>query len=268
VAKNINSWRLVKFTTSNAFANMAIDEAILRARIEQQVPNTLRLYGWNPPAISIGRFQKIENEVHLENCRKLGVDVLRRISGGGTVFHDSKNEITYSVIAKTQDLGTTDVAVVYAKVYAGIAEALKILGITADFSQGDAKKCPNMTIKGKKISGSAQANKGDVALQHGTLLLEVDLEKMFTLLRVPWAKTCMEVVDLAKHKITSIRDELGRTVSARKVEDALIEGFEKALKTHLVQSGLTLFERELAGRLHREKYATDDWNFNGKSPLN
>ena len=79
--------------------NMAVDEAILRCRAANSVPNTLRFYRWKPSAVSIGRFQKLENEVNLKNCAKLGVDTVRRISGGGTVFHDSEGEVTYSVIA-------------------------------------------------------------------------------------------------------------------------------------------------------------------------
>ena len=263
----MGAWRLLKLETHNAFMNMAIDEAILRARIAERVPNTLRFYRWKPSAVSIGKFQKPENEVYLDNCRRLGVDVVRRISGGGTVYHDAEDEVTYSLIAKTEDLGVTDIAAVYARVYAGIADALRILGITADFNEGDAKNCPNLTVKGKKISGSAQAHKSGIVLQHGTLLLSVDLERMFTVLRVPWAKTCMEVVGVAKNKITSVKEELGHAVSAETANNALSVGFKNAFGIQLTEGELTPFERELAEELCREKYATDDWNFYGKSVL-
>jgi lipoate-protein ligase A len=245
--------------------NMAIDEAILKARIENLVPNTLRLYRWEPSAVSIGKFQKIENEVQIGNCRMQGVDIVRRITGGGTVYHDAENEVTYSVIAKKKDLNANDITVVYAKIYAGLAEAIKILGLNADFSEGNVKTCPNLTVKGKKISGSAQSHKSGVVLQHGTLLLDVDLEKMFTLLRVPWANTCMQVVNVAKHKITSIRKELGNDVTITEVYPALIKGFQKALNIQLVEGKLTPYERGLADKLYKEKYVTDDWNFHGKS---
>jgi len=253
--------------THNAFMNMAIDEAILRARIAARTPNTLRFYRWNPSTVSVGKFQNPENEVYLDNCRRLGVNVVRRISGGGTVYHDAEDEVTYSVIAKTEDLGVTDVAAVYARIYAGIADALRLLGITADFNEGDAKNCPNLTVKGKKISGSAQAHKSGIVLQHGTLLLNVDLERMFTLLRVPWAKTCTEVVGVAKNKITSVKAELGHAVSAETANNALSVGFKNAFGIQLTEGELTAFERELAEKLCREKYATDDWNFHGKSAL-
>jgi lipoate-protein ligase A len=261
----VSTWRLLKLETHNAFMNMAIDEAILQARINRRAPNTLRFYRWNPSAVSIGKFQTPQNEVYLDNCRKLGVDVVRRMTGGGTVYHDAEDEVTYSLIAKTEDLGVTDIAAVYARVYAGIADALRILGITADFNEGDAKNCPNLTVKGKKISGSAQAHKSGVVLQHGTLLLNIDLERMFTLLHVPWAKTRMEVVEVAKNKHTSIKSELGHAVSAETANNALSVGFRNAFGVRLTDGELTRLERELAEALCREKYATDDWNFRGKS---
>jgi lipoate-protein ligase A len=266
-ADSMNNWRLLRLETHNACANMAVDEAILTARIRNLVPNTIRFYRWNPSAVSIGKFQNIQKEAHVENCKQYGVDIVRRITGGGTVYHDSEDEITYSVVASKQDLKVSDITTAYARIYAGLVEALRLLGITADFSEGNQKTCPNLTIKGKKISGSAQAHKSAVVLQHGTLLLDVDLERMFALLRVPWGKTCMEVVNVAKSKITSMNIELGKEVSIEKVTNALVEGFQKALDIRLAESELTSFEQGLAEKLRREKYATDGWNFHGESPI-
>ncbi|MEM3597216.1 MAG: biotin/lipoate A/B protein ligase family protein [Candidatus Bathyarchaeia archaeon] len=261
----MRQWRLLKLETNNAFANMAIDEAILNARINGFVPNTVRFYRWNPSAVSIGKFQQINNEVHLENCRKHGVDVVRRITGGGTVYHDAEGEITYSVIANKEDLGAKDISEVYTKIYSGIVKALQILGLKADFNEGNARACPNLTIAGRKISGSAQCHKTGTVLQHGTILLDVNLEKMFTFLRVPWAKTCMEIVGIAKNKITSIKAELGKNISLETVYKALIDGFQETLKIQLIEEELTPYEKELAEKLCREKYATDEWNFHGKN---
>lgn len=263
----MNSWQLLRLETYNAFMNMAIDETILRARIENLVPNTLRFYCWKPSAVSIGRFQNIENDVHLSNCKKYCVDVVRRITGGGTVYHDAEGEITYSVVASKKDLEAEDITAVYAKIYTGLTEAVKILGINVDFNEGNRKTCPNLTVNGKKISGSAQSHKRGVVLQHGTLLVDVDLEKMFTFLRVPWAKTCMEVVNVARGKITSISKELERDVSIEDVNQALTEGFQKALDIKLVEGELTLYEHELAEKLCKEKYATAEWNFYGRTSV-
>ncbi len=152
----MDTWRLLQLETNNAFMNMATDEAILTARISGQVPNTLRLYRWQPSAVSVGKNQTPETEIYLDACKTLGIDVVRRMSGGGTVYHDFEGEVTYGLIAKTETLGASDITIVYAKVYEAIKDALRILGITADFSSGDAKNCPNMTVNGKKISGSSQ----------------------------------------------------------------------------------------------------------------
>jgi len=246
---------------------MAIDEAIVTARIEGRVRNTLRFYRWKPSAVSIGRFQNVFNEVNVENCRQHNVDIVRRITGGGTVYHDFEGEITYSVIVKEEDLGTQDVVVAYRKICNGLIEAARILGIDADFNPGDPRNCPNIAINGKKISGSAQFHKGGVLLQHGTFLLNVDLAKMFTFLKVPWAKTINDVICVAQERITSIRDELRSDISMEEAHQALIEGFQKAFDTRFnSKETLTPYEQNLAGMLRREKYTTEKWNFEGRIP--
>src|SRR4030042_948418 len=202
----MTGWRLLRLETHYAFMNMAIDEAILTSRIEDATLNTIRFYRWNPSAVSIGKFQKIHNEIQLDNCKTLGVDAVRRVTGGGTVYHDAGDEITYSVVAGKQDLNADDITAIYSAVYSGLVEALRVLGVTADFNEGNQKTCPNLTAKGKKISGSAQAHKGGVVLQHGPLLLDVDLERMFTLLRGRWAETCMQVANIAKGRITPLKE--------------------------------------------------------------
>jgi lipoate-protein ligase A len=257
------SWRLLKLEVNNAFTNMAIDEAIVNARIKDLVPNTLRFYQWKPSAVSIGRFQDVFNEVHVDNCQQMNVDIVRRNSGGGTVYHDSQGEITYSVIAREEDFGTTDVIQAYNTICNGLIEAAKILGVKADFNKGDPKNCPNIAIDGKKISGSAQFHKGGVLLQHGTFLLEVDLEKMFTFLRVPWAKTIKDVICVAQGKHTSVKDALDRKVSTDEAYEALITGFQSALKAELEEEALIPFEKEAAQKLRKDKFSTNDWNMKG-----
>lgn len=261
----MTAWRLSKLETNDAFANMAIDEAIVTARIEGLVPNTLRFYRWNPSTVSIGRFQKVFNEVHVENCRSHGVDIVRRITGGGTVYHDFEGEITYSVVVKEEDLGTQDVVVAYNTISNGLIEAAKILGVNANFNPGDPRNCPNIAIDGKKISGSAQFHKGRVLLQHGTLLLDIDLTKMFTFLKVPWAKTITDVICVAKERITSIKHELASNISVEEAYQALIKGFQKAFDIKInEEETLTTYEQKLAEKLRKEKYTTEKWNLEGK----
>ncbi|MDH5266910.1 MAG: lipoate--protein ligase family protein [Candidatus Bathyarchaeota archaeon] len=257
-------WRLLELEVKDAFTNMAVDEAVLSARISNTVPNTLRFYRWKPSAVSVGRFQDVFNEVYVENCRKHEVDIVRRITGGGAVYHDHVGEITYSVVVKESDLGLRDVASTYDMICKGLIEAAKILGISADFNAGDPKKCPNVTINRRKISGSAQSRKKGVLLQHGTFLLDTNLEKMFTFLRVPWARTCLEVIPIAEKRLTSVKEELGTSISIKEAQNALVQGFQKTFRVQPVEGRLTSYEQKLAEKLRREKFVTDCWNFEGK----
>ena len=88
---------------------------------------------------------------------------------------------------------------------------------------------------------------------------------MFTFLKVPWAKTLMDILEVSKKKLTSAKQELESKKSIDEVYQALVRGFEKALKIQLVEEELTSYERELAEKLCRNKFATDDWNFDGKA---
>ena len=258
-------WRFLKLEVEDAFTNMAIDEAVLSARIAGIVPNTLRFYRWKPSAVSIGRFQDVFNEVYVENCRKHEVDIVRRITGGGAVYHNHVGEITYSVVVKESDLGFVDVASTYNMICKGLIEAAKMLGISADFNPGDPKKCPNVTINRRKISGSAQSHRKRVLLQHGTFLLDTNLEKMFTFLRVPWAKTCMEVIPVAEKRLTSVKEELETSIPIKEAHQALVRGFQKTFEAQPIEGKLTSYEQKLAEKLRGEKFATDHWNFEGKS---
>lgn len=259
----LNTWRLIELGVSDAFTNMAIDEAITVARISGVVPNTLRLYSWKPSAVSIGRFQDIFSDTHADDCGRQGVDLVRRITGGGAVYHSFQNEITYSIIAREKDFGSTDVIYAYNKICNGLIEAAKILGICAEFNQGDPRSCPNITVNGKKISGSAQYHRGGVLLQHGTFLLDVNLKEMFTFLRVPWAKTVDDVVCVAKDRLTSIGKELKRDVRVKEASVALVQGFRKVLGVEFMNEDLTCEERQVASKLRREKYSTENWNTKG-----
>jgi len=248
---------------------MAVDEAVMRARTENMVPNTLRLYQWSPSAVSIGRFQTLTDEIHVDNCRKHGVDIVRRISGGGAVYHDQEGELTYAIVAKLIDLGCKDLDMLsaYQKICSGLNEAVKILGTKAEYRPPDPKRCPNLTISGKKISGNAQTSKKGILLQHGTFLMDIDHTKMFTYLKVPWAKTLDDVLAVSKRKLTSARHELDSNFSTQEASQALVRGFEKALNVRFAAEELKEYERNLAERLKKERFVTEDWTFLGKASI-
>jgi lipoate-protein ligase A len=251
-------WRFIGIRTKDAFTNMAMDEAITLARSEGRVPNTIRLYKWKPPAVSIGYFLKINEVIDFTACRQLGIDVVRRISGGGAVYH-SENEVTYSVIVGQDDeVVSRDAIELYKKLSSGIASVPQRLGLDASFEPGHPGICPNMTVAGKKISGNAQARKKGVILQHGTLLLDCDLKVMAKVLRIPFS--------LIDKKVTTIRRELEKssyrgvekTSNNSLVENTLRAGFQESLGVNLVSGNITQFENQQAEKL-REKYTSVEW---------
>lgn len=255
-------WRLIPINTYNAYMNMAIDEAILIARMENKAPNTLRLYMWSPSAVSIGYFQNVDLEVNLDACRTHGVDVVRRSTGGGAVYHDSVGEITYSIITDKQSINANDIISIYQRICSGIIYALEILGINADFNPGNPRECPNITVNGLKISGNAQLIRGPYILQHGTLLYDLNLRKMFTFLKVPWARTIDDIVEIAGRKLTCIKLASNLKVTINDAAEALVEGFRKAFKTSFTESKLTDFELELVDKLV-SKYKSESWLYHG-----
>ncbi|MEM3004871.1 MAG: lipoate--protein ligase family protein, partial [Candidatus Bathyarchaeia archaeon] len=103
MTRDYSDWRLLVLKRDSAAVNMAIDEAILTCRSRGEVQNTLRFYMWEPSAVSIGFFQSLQAEVDLDACKREKVDVVRRITGGGAVFHDSEGEVTYSLVVGEED---------------------------------------------------------------------------------------------------------------------------------------------------------------------
>ena len=125
-------WRILRYETHPARMNMAIDEAIAEMLSYNEASPTIRFYGWNPSAVSIGCFQNLEDEVDVQRCEELGIDIVRRRTGGGAVFHDKDGEITYSVICP-EAMMDKDINPAYRRSAAWIVKGLKMVGITAEF---------------------------------------------------------------------------------------------------------------------------------------
>ena len=126
-------WRLIPFEYRAAAMNMALDETVSNGIAAATSPPTIRFYGWRPSAVSIGRFQNLRDEVDLDRCRELGIEFVRRRTGGGAVFHDSDGEITYSLIAP-EDLMPEDINAAYKEICGYIVSALAGLGVEAKFA--------------------------------------------------------------------------------------------------------------------------------------
>ena len=238
----------------NAVTQMSIDEAVAIARTSGENRNTIRLYRWKPSAVSIGYFQSLQQEVDLDACERLGIDVIRRITGGGAVFHDYDGEITYSLVApETDPRMPQDILESYRLICSCIISGLQKLGVDAEF-----KPVNDIMAGGRKISGNAQTRRHGVVLQHGTILVDSDAKKIFTVLKVSGAKISDKAIMSAEERVTNLRKYTGREVSFDEVRNALISGFEKGLKINLVKGQLTPYEYQLVDQL-LEKYSSHEW---------
>lgn len=250
----MTQWRLIETGYRDAFTNMAIDEAIMRMHSKIGKP-TVRLYGWKPSAISIGYFQSLEEEVNLQKCKELGVDYIRRITGGGAVFHE--NELTYSfVCSEESDLVAKNILESYRKICNSLIFGFDKLGLKAEFVPLN-----DIIVNGKKISGNAQTRRERAVLQHGTILMEVDVDRMFDLLLVPNEKLKGKLIKDVKQRVTSIENELGEKVEFAKLAGAMKQGFEENFGVELVKEELSKEESELAEKIKEERFLRKEWNF-------
>jgi len=242
-------WRIFDYSSKDPAMNLAIDEAILRCQLEYRSPDTLRLWQ-NPPTVVIGCFQDPESKVNLAACKKLGIDVLRRVSGGGAVYHDHGN-LNYSLIVHKSSLKAhlADVEKSYDLFCSGVIEGLRMLGIDAYNRKGD------IMIGGKKVSGSAQHRLYDAILHHGTLMVDVNLDML--------ART-LGVSDLERHLI-NLYDVLPHKVPLSRIKRHIVKGFEKRLNMKLKKGTLTPRERQIAKKLYEIKYSKRDWNIEMKA---
>ena len=253
----MEEFRFIDVEIHSAFENMAIDEAVMLAMKKGKVPPTLRLYRWSPSAVSIGTFQGMKDEVDIEFCESRGIDYIRRITGGGAVFHDFDGEVTYSIIMpKDHRLAPSDILESYRVLCGGIVRALEHLGI-----EGEFKPINDVDVGGKKVSGNAMTRRHGCVLQHGTTLLDLDVNLMFTILKVPQEKISDKMIADVKERVTSIRDILERDVRINELQEALKQGFSNALNIELSPGQLSDEEQDTASRLAQEKYSSRDWNF-------
>ncbi len=246
--------RFIPLIAARPEVQMAIDEAIMRARIEGRVPDTVRLYVFRPSSITIGRFQSVRHDVNLEKCRELGIPVVRRITGGGSVFHDEFGEITYSVIAG-EDIHPMlkNVESSYRYLAGPLVDALKELGLEAGFSGLN-----DIVANGKKISGSAQTRRKGVILQHGTFMYSTRLDVLVSVLRASKVKLKDKGVKSIWERVTTVERE-GIKLSRDEAYELLMRKFFEAFP--LEEGKLTDYELELAERLVEERYGSDEWNY-------
>ncbi len=249
----MTSFRLLQTGLQDAYTNMAVDEAILVCR-----RNTLRLYGWRPPAISIGHSQDWDGEIDIDACRRAGIDVVRRPTGGGALLHE--RELTYSFVCYNKILpqGLTDS---YLLIAGAIIRGLRFLGVNAEVRNNfplrvkrrDRFLClgyssaSDIVVDGRKVAGSAQRRKGDMILQHGSVFIGLDNKKLLSVMR---CKIC-------PLSAISLEEVLGAPPGFSEVADCLRRGFEDEFSIKFLEGGLDSLEAEEVLRL-RDKYKTPE----------
>lgn len=242
-------WRLIRSPAADGATNMAVDVAIAEAVAEGEAPPTVRFYRWDPPCLSLGRRQPIE-EVDLERCRADGVEVVRRPTGGRAILH--ADELTYSVIFPEADpRAAGGVLETFRRFAEAFAQALRALGVVEvalaprldPAARGEGFVCfeaptdYELTAGGRKIMGSAQWRHRGVVLQHGSLPLDGDPGAI-----AAYLKNGPDPERLRRRAIT-LREAAGRPVAFEAAAAAILEAFREGLDIEVEPGDLTPGER-------------------------
>jgi lipoate-protein ligase A len=268
-------WRLIlEEEARSASANMAVDEAIAAATAQGHVPPTLRFYRWDPPAVSLGRHQKIR-DVDEAKIAGQGFDLVRRTTGGRAILHI--DELTYSAAAPAGEPrmagGVMDA---YLRLSNGLLAGLESLGLAAEKAAGSVRAGPDVsaacfevpsayeiTAGGRKLMGSAQSRRQGYVLQHGSLPLTGEITRL------------VDLLTLSPEEAESLRCQLGERACTlaqaldlpadsplldfARVAQAMAHGFAQALNIDLQPGPLTPEEIRHSAELIRTQYADPAW---------
>jgi lipoate-protein ligase A len=222
---------------------------------------TLMTWVAHPATVNLGYFQSAEVEVDIEEAGRLGLSITRRPSGGGAVLFDEK-QVYYSIVTGI-DSGVLPkgAQACFLKAADGLAGALGEFGLDAEF-----KGKNDVVVNGKKISGNAQTSRWGAKVQHGTLLLDFDIDTAARVLKIPVEKVVDKGIDakdihgMIEERVTTMKKELSKDVDAEEVKGALKRGFAKALDIEFTEGSLTSEEKEIRDSAI-QKYESPEWIF-------
>ncbi|ERN53041.1 lipoate--protein ligase family protein [Alkalihalophilus marmarensis] len=272
------TWRFIDSGNCSPAYNMALDEALLDWHSKGKIPPTIRFYGWNPATLSIGYFQKVEKEVNMKAVKDYGLGFVRRPTGGRGVLHDQ--ELTYSVIVSEDhpEMPAT-VTEAYRVISEGILEGFKKVGLDAYFAvprtdeEKNALKNPRsavcfdapswyeLVVEGRKVAGSAQTRQKGVILQHGSIILDIDEDKLFDLFNYPSERVRERMQKNFKNKAVAINALRETSLTMEEAKEAFHYGFEKGLGITLEPYSLTMDEEAEVWKIAHERYEQDSWNY-------
>jgi lipoate-protein ligase A len=274
-------WRLIDSGFCSAAYNMAIDEAIAIAVRHGDSPPSLRFYGWDAPAVSIGAFQKI-TEINLKFCKNNNILVVRRPTGGRGILHG--DELTYSFSSRNEGWFSESLLKTYQKLSEAFQSAFNKIGLTVTMKM-ERESGRNLTrsplcfksasygeiiFDGKKLIGSSQKRWKDGFLQQGSIPYSIDYEKLQAVFRENSAEVQRHREPEVKNLIDTTSETTGFQAMAglkeilpdfddAEFKNRLKESFEKTFKITLFESHLFPHEEEIAHRLFSEKYQNPQW---------
>lgn len=274
------TWYFINSGKCSPAYNMALDEALLDWHSKGEIPPTIRFYGWDPATLSIGYFQKVDKEINLEAVEKYQLGFVRRPTGGRGVLHE--HELTYSVVvSEDHPQMPTGVTEAYRVISEGILEGFKGLGLDAYFAIPktkeerenlkrprsavcfDAPSWYELVVEGRKVAGSAQTRQKGVILQHGSIILDLDKEKLFELFKFSNERVKERLLQGFEKKAVAIND-LVNAESRITIDQAIVafkEGFAKGLNIELKPYTLTKEQESMVNAIVENRYLNKDWNF-------
>lgn len=274
----MTTWYFLNSGKCSPSYNMALDEALLDWHSEGLIPPVIRFYEWEPATVSIGYFQQAARDINLAAVREQGLGFVRRPTGGRAVLHE--HELTYSIIV-TEDYPNMPATVTeaYRVLSEGLLLGFQNLGMEAYFSvpqteeqQQDLKKpksavcfdAPSwyeLVVEGKKVAGSAQTRQKGVILQHGAILLKLDLEKLLSVFNFASDEVKEKMRSKLPQKAVAMDTLIDREVTIDECVTAFKKGFAEALDISFEPMVLTSEQLNYVEDIEKRKYANDDWNF-------
>lgn len=252
----MSNWRILDTGVLSGAENMALDDAILECRSSGGTPNTLRFLQFDPATVLVGFHQSIAQEVRLEYCKRHGVDVNRRITGGGTILFTPTClgwEIFADKSTPSIDEMRYDLDKLARLVCSGTVAGLRKLGVDAEFRPRN-----DIEVNGRKISGTGGTERGGAFMYQGTLLIDFDVDLMLRTLRIPIEKLADKEIDSVKERVTCLKWELGYVPPLEEIKAAIVEGFQEVLSVEFEKGDLTPEEREVFNEMFSE-YQSEDW---------
>lgn len=245
-----HDWQLIHESAQEPPLHIALDQVLADEVAAGRRAPTLRFWEWESPCVVIGRFQSLANEVDSAGAARHGIDVVRRISGGGAMFMEAGNCITYSLYAPESLVEGMSFETSYEFLDQWVIQALGEIGITAWYVPLN-----DITSPGGKIAGAAQARRGGVVVHHTTMAYDIDADKMLDVLRIGREKMSDKGTTSAAKRVDPLRSQSG--MARADIIAHMIDTFRRT--RGLRDDALTDDELAQARERVRDKFGTDDW---------